>query len=1086
MQENVIIEFSADVSKMQASIDLLEKIGQLSEDEAKAARKAAEAYKAQQDTIADANRESLSEIEKLAAAFNNLPVQIGNEAIKSTFKNIVTAMQDISPEAARMVAGLSDINDMTKFLARSSEIFKQKLADLAAEGKEATEEYIALEAAIKNIDDALKDVSSSPTPNLSPTGAVGDSVNIGDDEKLKSAESRLGEIREELLRMQDAGLGATEAYRQLLEEAAALTDQIGDLQSEIEHLSSDSRLLDMFLAFGEGAVSVYETVTSGMALLGGDTEELEAAFYKVQAALSVLNGVAATYNAINKTSVLITNIRAWQSSLMTAAINSETGATVRLTVMQKIFNFVASLNPYLLLVTGIGLLVGAIVWLIASEDKATKAQIKNNEITKLQIEQQERRREELKRYTDERERSIEQDLEILKAQNASSGQIMAKERELAAERVKNAAERVKQSDKEYGDLNRNIQKLESLNKVVEAMKEAEKSGKSTVTVAIDGEVKEIEVNEQTLEKFEGSLENIKVGVETQTKNKESLDDETHAQKLLLERQKQQRIELAKQAAQEEFNIRREARDTEIKLIENEADRRKKEIDENFARQKEDLEKRRQELKKDGKLTVQANEDINAIIVNLEKQKDNELVALNAELAKKRLDELRAFQDLELSLLPEGFAKRKQLTEVEYQRQIDDLKTRLETEKGLSDEQQKIINDTIITLVKKREKELGEIVREERIQAAQDAAQAEIDALDERNNQELVELAEMHAQGLIKEKDYNKRKEQIQHKYTADSINVSIAGVDAQLEIIEKGSDEEKALLKQKSDFLKQLATENANFEIAEAERSAEKQKEKKEKLNDALKELGSAAFDITNELSQMYFDNEKARLDQELADLDKFYTTDTEAAAKNKNLKLISEEELARKQAEIKNKQAAAEKQASYVKALIDAAKSITMVFASTPPPASFILAGITAAMTAVQIAKIANTPTPKYAKGRIGGRGEYAMVGERGAEIMYIPNGASIIPAHKSKKLLEGMKIAGEYKVPFPKIPSFSDIDVAGLTDAQYTYNIDYDKFGRAVAKNMPTIPDVKQLNVSMDENGFTKFLSSKTGRTVSLNTRS
>jgi hypothetical protein len=101
----------------------------------------------------------------------------------------------------------------------------------------------------------------------------------------------------------------------------------------------------------------------------------------------------------------------------------------------------------------------------------------------------------------------------------------------------------------------------------------------------------------------------------------------------------------------------------------------------------------------------------------------------------------------------------------------------------------------------------------------------------------------------------------------------------------------------------------------------------------------------------------------------------------------------------------------------------------------------------------------------------------------MWIPDGASIIPAHKSKKLMEGMKVAREFKVPFPKVPSLSDIDISGLKgDSVY---IDYDKFGRAVAGNMPKSPEIQQLNVTMDENGFSKYLTSKTGKTHYLNTR-
>jgi hypothetical protein len=130
-----------------------------------------------------------------------------------------------------------------------------------------------------------------------------------------------------------------------------------------------------------------------------------------------------------------------------------------------------------------------------------------------------------------------------------------------------------------------------------------------------------------------------------------------------------------------------------------------------------------------------------------------------------------------------------------------------------------------------------------------------------------------------------------------------------------------------------------------------------------------------------------------------------------------------------------------------------------------------------------------KYAKGRKGGRGEYALTGEFGPEIMWIPDGASIVPAHKSKKLMEGMKIADEYKIPFPKMPSFFSIDVDGLKGLRGYAYIDYDRLGRAVADNVPSpkihFPEVQQLNVNMDEGGFTKFVSGKTGRTVILNAR-
>jgi hypothetical protein len=84
-------------------------------------------------------------------------------------------------------------------------------------------------------------------------------------------------------------------------------------------------------------------------------------------------------------------------------------------------------------------------------------------------------------------------------------------------------------------------------------------------------------------------------------------------------------------------------------------------------------------------------------------------------------------------------------------------------------------------------------------------------------------------------------------------------------------------------------------------------------------------------------------------------------------------------------------------------------------------------------------------------------------------------------------MRIADEYKVPFLSLLPVN-IDVAGRPK-EGVY-IDYDKLGRAVADNLPIspkihIPEIQQLNVNMDEKGFTKFMSEKSGKTIILNTR-
>jgi hypothetical protein len=119
---------------------------------------------------------------------------------------------------------------------------------------------------------------------------------------------------------------------------------------------------------------------------------------------------------------------------------------------------------------------------------------------------------------------------------------------------------------------------------------------------------------------------------------------------------------------------------------------------------------------------------------------------------------------------------------------------------------------------------------------------------------------------------------------------------------------------------------------------------------------------------------------------------------------------------------------------------------------AASVIAG---AMGAAQIGIIASKPLAQYAKGRKGGKGEYALVGEKGPEIMYVPDSASIVPNH----YLGDMDAWSKFGVP--ALPN--DMMSAAMLQQ---INIDYDRLGKAVAAN---IPQQKAVSVNVDRNGVT-----------------
>jgi len=224
-------------------------------------------------------------------------------------------------------------------------------------------------------------------------------------------------------------------------------------------------------------------------------------------------------------------------------------------------------------------------------------------------------------------------------------------------------------------------------------------------------------------------------------------------------------------------------------------------------------------------------------------------------------------------------------------------------------------------------------------------------------------------------------------------------------------------------------------------------------------EILEASFALGQELSNTVFSIAQDQAAKELADLDQYYTTDAEAAKNNSNLKLISENELAKKKLEIRRKQAVMDKSEALFNIALSTAQNIVAAAGKSTWLIPFIIA-----TSALQAAVVMSRPLPAYAKGRKGGKGETALVGERGPELMYVPDGASIIPAHLTKNM--SMQTMLDY----------------GMLPSNMSGGIDYDKLGRAVAENVH-IPTQKSVSVNIDKNGIlvrdgnntTSYLQSK-----------
>lgn len=106
--------------------------------------------------------------------------------------------------------------------------------------------------------------------------------------------------------------------------------------------------------------------------------------------------------------------------------------------------------------------------------------------------------------------------------------------------------------------------------------------------------------------------------------------------------------------------------------------------------------------------------------------------------QKELELIRQAEDTALSLVKEGIEKQRQTVNVQYDRQIEDLKRKLSTEKNLTDAAKKALNDSIILAEQKRDadlKKLSDDSIQAQIKKETERIQLQLDSVKEGTSQE---------------------------------------------------------------------------------------------------------------------------------------------------------------------------------------------------------------------------------------------------------------------------------------------------------------------------------------------------------------
>ena len=896
--------------------------------------------------------------------------------LEQQMRNLAKAEQeDIAAVKARIAAGKEDATQLQEVIA----YHKERKAALQQE----------ITANEKSIASLKKSVSAYNAMN-------------GAGNKLAM---QIRAIREQLAQMEMSGDTSSQAFIDMSIQAAKLQDQMGDTARQIQILSSDTKNLDAAMSVGSGVAGAFNVATSAAALLGGESEELQQAFLKVQAAMAIMNGVQQVANTLNKDSVANVVLRTAMQKLFNKAKQQETAQTIKATAASGAdavakgaqtaatgaattatwsLNAALLANPVMLIVAGIAALAAGLAVFIGRSKKAKEEQRDFNGTM-------ERTKELLKDTKDASDYASR-----LAEAEGKSWQEVAKIEENGLMKQRNIAVRA------YNDM---VRKKNAAN------------GKIS-----EEEQKLLDEMKEQWQQYDEEIEKHRQDVHIREIAEQTKQNEEKLQK---------QREYAQRRREEIQEAERQLADVRIALMQDGSDKEIAKINLDFDRKIAAVK---------GKSAAEI-----ALRESLEQQRQKEIAKVNDELAAKDREQQNELAQLRLQndmALAESFGG-------EYL---------YETRKEVLAEQAKLEIANI------EQSEKNEQLRKEKILAVNEKLKADLRELEKQHSAQTIADDKLAAEIRVKEAEKAAISVLNNENSTDEQIKAAretLANHDKNLRDIrmqEIKSQYESGLINEQQFQDAKLDIEREALD-AESEMIAERTAQTQELVNNIMSFVSDMASEIFGAIS----DN----IQQQLDDLDEYYTTDAEEAKEDANKKYISEKELEDKKLALKRKAAAVEKASAAFSIAISTAMAIMNGLNTQPMlPLGVAMAAMAGAMGATQLAMVLAKPLPKYAKGRKRGKGEYAMVGERGAELMYIPDNASIVPHHH----LNQPEKWGDYNVPMPYVPAQPNIESEIMRYAimqQVGFNPDYDRFGRAVAEHI-VIPEQKAVYVNVDRSGI------------------
>lgn len=192
------------------------------------------------------------------------------------------------------------------------------------------------------------------------------------EQKSVSLRTKLLAMRQELALMEDQGKENTKEFQNLAIAAGRLQDQIGDTQTRIQALASDTANIDAVVQGVQTLAAGFQITAGASALFGNENEDLQKTLVKLNGIMAITTGIREVYTNLQKQTILYQKLESVGNAVLGASTKAA-GATFQflgLAVTESSLAFKVLRTA--IITTGIGALIVGIGYLIENFDKVKK------------------------------------------------------------------------------------------------------------------------------------------------------------------------------------------------------------------------------------------------------------------------------------------------------------------------------------------------------------------------------------------------------------------------------------------------------------------------------------------------------------------------------------------------------------------------------------------------------------------------------------------------------------------------------------------------------------------------------------------